>query len=338
MGETKTKTGGTPGFRSLAFTMRIISGALTAFMLILILGMVCPYIKDASSYALMQLSMELYAAVAHFIKGVLPTIVGGYDIVWLIALVAILFVRRIVHSCETAFSTRADKLAVQKQYTELREQMHSTAEAEALEAKMKSLKPGDAQSRAELLKLFAETKKKLDSMVRDLAFLSIDVVGSTAMKVGEDKPLVEHDFMAYKDFVNKSLDGHGQVKAAWTPDGVMICFNSPDDAVGAAKDVISGLAAFNKERKTIKEDFKVRCGVNAGRVAFDPAIPMEAMSDRVIDVTGHMQKYAAANSIFVSKQCLDMLKAAKDGFEPANTNVDGYEVHKWAANATTGTA
>jgi hypothetical protein len=42
--------------------------------------------------------------------------------------------------------------------------------------------------------------------------------------------------------------------------------------------------------KLIKTDFSVRCGVNAGFVYFDETTPLEA--DRVIDVAGHMQKYA----------------------------------------------
>jgi hypothetical protein len=34
-------------------------------------------------------------------------------------------------------------------------------------------------------------------MGRDLAFLSIDVCGSTEMKLGEEKAVIEHDFREY---------------------------------------------------------------------------------------------------------------------------------------------
>ena len=45
-----------------------------------------------------------------------------------------------------------------------------------------------------------------------------------------------------------------------------------------------------------------RCGVNAGYVHFDEATPMEAMSDRVIDIAGHMQKYAEPNTVAVARK------------------------------------
>jgi len=163
-----------------------------------------------------------------------------------------------------------------------------------LRSKIESLETSNKTDREELLKLFAETKKKLDSMGRDLAFLSIDVCGSTEMKLGEEKAVIEHDFREYKHFVESKLKAHGSLKSAWTPDGVMSCFATVDAAVQqAAREIIDGLAAFNKNVKTMKKDFIVRCGINAGYVYFDDSLPMEEMSDRVIDVAGHMQKHAA---------------------------------------------
>mgnify|MGYP003549052757 CR=1 FL=1 len=46
-----------------------------------------------------------------------------------------------------------------------------------------------------------------DAMARNVAFLSIDVVGSTAMKVGEDKAFIEHDFKEYKKMVEAAIGG-----------------------------------------------------------------------------------------------------------------------------------
>jgi hypothetical protein len=56
------------------------------------------------------------------------------------------------------------------------------------------------------------------------------------------------------------------LKAGWTPDGVMACFPSVNDAVQAGKDITRELGLFNRTVKLIKTDFSVRCGVNAGFV------------------------------------------------------------------------
>jgi class 3 adenylate cyclase len=196
--------------------------------------------------------------------------------------------------------------------------------------KMKAMDARNAKSRAELLKVMAEAKRELESMGRDLAFLSIDVVDSTKMKLGEDKTYIEHDFREYKNLVDGKLRSNGSLKAAWTPDGVMACFPTIDAALKAAKDVISGLAAFNANVKMIKSNFTVRCGINAGHVYYDEQTPMEEMSDRVIDIAGHMQKYALPGTIACAKQIIEPVEQ-RGGFSDAGKVVDGYEVYQWTS-------
>lgn len=182
--------------------------------------------------------------------------------------------------------------------------------------------------RDELIKIFAETKKKLDNMGKDLAFLSIDIMDSTGMKHGEEKATIEHDFKEYKQMADKIISRHKALKSAWTPDGVMICFSSIEDALNAGKEVIRSLDNFNRNVKVIRQNFRVRCGANSGFVYCDESTPMEEMSDRVIDIAGHMQKYAHANSIFVSKSIVGSLQD-RSGFEPAGKVVDGLEAVAW---------
>ncbi len=186
----------------------------------------------------------------------------------------------------------------------------------------------EKNSREDLVKLFADTKKKLDTYGKDLAFLSIDIMDSTGMKVGEEKAVIEHDFREYKQMVEDKMNQNEAKKSAWTPDGVMICFPSLENAVQAGKDVIVTLADFNKNVKAIKQDFKIRCGINSGSVHFDESMPMAEMSDRVIDIAGHMQKYASGNSIFMSRQAVFSL-LDRSGFEAASTEVDGLEAFVW---------
>ena len=187
-----------------------------------------------------------------------------------------------------------------------------------------------ARSREELLELMAQAKKQLELQKRRLSFLSIDVVDSTGMKMGEDPAIATRDFKHYRKLVEKAIADNSGLKAAWTPDGVMICFPTAEAAVGAAKQVIKDLEHFNKKVKAMRRDFKVRCGVNSGEVLFDDTVPMEEMSDRSIDIAGHMQKYADANAIFAGKHVIDEMRAAPE-FAPASKEVDGCEVYAWRA-------
>ncbi|MDE2290780.1 MAG: adenylate/guanylate cyclase domain-containing protein, partial [Elusimicrobia bacterium] len=184
----------------------------------------------------------------------------------------------------------------------------------------------------ELLELMAQAKKQLESQKKSLSFLAIDVVNSTGMKVGEDPAIATRDFKLYRKLVEKAIADNNGLKAAWTPDGVMICFPTAAAAVSAAKQVIKDLEHFNAHVKAMHHPFKVRCGINTGTVLFDDTVPMEEMSDRSIDIAGHMQKYADANAIFIGKHVIEEMRTATD-FQPASREVDGCEVYAWRAEA-----
>lgn len=222
---------------------------------------------------------------------------------------------------------------VRMDYEALKVKTHLSDSSKVLTPLKEKLEAGTGKGdRDELIKIFAETKKKLDNMGQDLAFLSIDIMNSTGMKQGEEKAAIEHDFKEYKLMADKIISRHKALKSAWTPDGVMICFSDVEDALNAGKEIIRSLDNFNRNVKAIKQDFRVRCGVNSGFVYCDESMPMEAMSDRVIDIAGHMQKYAQANSIFVSKSIVGSLQD-RSGFEPAGREVDGLDAAVWKDTA-----
>ncbi|MBI4843181.1 MAG: guanylate cyclase [Nitrospirae bacterium] len=229
-------------------------------------------------------------------------------------------------------SNMALRSSVSRDFEELKEKTHLSETSKVLsplkERLDESAGKGGKVHRDELLKIFAETKKKLDTMGRDLAFLSIDIMDSTGMKQGEEKAAIEHDFKEYKQMVEEIIKRNDVMKSAWTPDGVMICFDDTDKAVNAAKEVLRSLDNFNRNVKMIKRDFRVRCGINSGFVYCDDSTPMEEMSDRVIDIAGHMQKYAEGNSVYMSKTVLWLLQD-RSGFEPAGKEVDGLEAFAW---------
>lgn len=191
---------------------------------------------------------------------------------------------------------------------------------------LKVEQPGD---RKKMLRQFATLKSKLDEMGHDRAFLAIDVVDSTGMKLDEDKHIAAFAFERYNELVNETLRENGVVKFATTPDGVMSCFRTVDDAVNAASNLLKKLVTFNKEQNSIKRDFQIRCGINSGFIYLDDDTPLEQVSDRIIDIAGHMQKYAKPNTINIAASAIEPLKNSS-GFTETTDVIDGQQVYQWA--------
>ena len=189
--------------------------------------------------------------------------------------------------------------------------------------------PAAVADRLSLLRQYSEAQKTLSKGQRHLAFLSIDVVGSTAMKRNEDKLLIEHAFVEYRKFVERILRANNMWKVAYTPDGTMAAFYTEGDAVNAAKQLLNELPWFNEGVHKLKTPFSVRCGVNAGEVIFPDEKTVEQITDFVIDLAGHMQKYAAPNALWLAKEVLDILPE-KNGFRlVATQEVDGRATYEW---------
>lgn len=309
-----------------------IFGILSVVMIVVFLvPLAVPYLQNATSFTYIRTALTVESSVATAVKQNIPTTIGGKDMTRWIVIVGMFVL-------SSGFSRARERLADKAQYLQFKanvdkwkEDMHLSDNAivlTPLNQKLEQLKNAKKKDREQLLREFVETKKKLDEMGRDLAFLAIDVVDSTGMKQGEERAIVEHDFREYKRFVERTFIAHGCLKSTWTPDGVMSAFTSVDAAVRAAREVITGLEAFNRTIKSMRRDFVVRCGVNSGFVYFDDSIPLEEISDRVIDIAGHMQKNAKPNSVSVAKPAIEPLND-RIGFEPAGRVVDGYEVYEW---------
>jgi class 3 adenylate cyclase len=186
------------------------------------------------------------------------------------------------------------------------------------------------QDREKLLKRYREIEKALKAAKRKhCTFLSIDVVGSTLMKVGEHETQVAATFQAYEEMLRKIFDQFGAWKQAWTPDGVMICFLDHELAVAAGQRVLQSLKKFNESENKLRTPFRVRCGLNEGEVAIYEDSKLEKVADHVIDVAGHMQKHGRENAMWVPAELYTGL-TNKSGFRPLEVEVDGYKVCEWA--------
>lgn len=318
-------------YKAMVLLMRLLSVGMLAVVALFLLPLAVPYVKNAFSFKYIRVAMGIEKAISSFVHGIIPTVVTGHDLTRWIVVISALLLWGLFSSLKERYRNTIYNVKVRREYEDWKSQMHLSEDAKILsplKEKLKNLQGASNTDREELLKLFAETKRKLDSMGRDLAFLSIDVVDSTGLKEGEEKAAIEYDFKEYKNFVESKLKANGALKSTWTPDGVMSCFPAVDAAVAAAQEVVGGLDAFNKHVKTIRKDFRVRCGINAGYVYFDDSIPMEEMSDRVIDIAGHMQKHAPPNTVCIAKPAIEPMKE-RSGFVPVSKVVDGYEMYVW---------
>ncbi len=183
--------------------------------------------------------------------------------------------------------------------------------------------------RDKLLRELAKVKKRLEKTKQKLAFLSVDIVGSTRIKIGQDPLILEHLFREYRVMLEGIFKKYRYRTASWTPDGVMACFPQVDLACVAAKELLKKLAIFNKEKNRIGFPIQVRCGLNAGEVNYDESTPLELLSSRVLDITGHLQKAALPDSVLVTEEIYHELRD-KNGHILCSSEVDGYKVYQWS--------
>ncbi len=195
-----------------------------------------------------------------------------------------------------------------------------------------SMRKLDAESehhRGILLKRYREIEGALKSSSRKpCTFLSIDIVGSTKMKVGERPTAVAATFQAYEEMVRNTFESYSVWKQTWTPDGVMACFLDRDLGVAAGQRVLAALEPFNRDENQLRTPIEVRCGLNDGDVVIFEDSQLEKVADHAIDVAGHMQKHADINALWLSTEVFERLEK-KSGFKPIKAEVDGFSVVEW---------
>ncbi len=310
------------------------SGVLIKYSLLMVVFIVpvgygLSFLKEFESHSLVRPILFYDQKLSLCANLIFPDSIKGYDLTRLFLIVAAFIALKLVGEISSRSLNYSRYFKIKETISEM-QLSKSGEDASVISEKLSSLKHtgqiDGKKGRDELLKMLGEVQRDLDSMKKNLDFLAIDVVDSTGMKVGEETSNVELDFMEYKKLVEKAFNDNAYLKAAWTPDGVMACFNTPNSAVKAGRQVIKDLKTFNRDHKVIKRDFNVRCGVNAGKVAFDDKMPMEEMSDRVIDIAGHFQKDAPQGTICISKVVYDDLYDPSD-FKSGNMEIDGLDTY-----------
>lgn len=306
----------------LLWTLRVLNFGLTLLIYIFLISFGLQFIPRATSYPLVQQLNHYVQPFFDYVSHLIPTGFGGYDFSALVIIVVILILKNILNRIIGALSDWIIMHAPKRKISG----------GATIPAPLSSVIHEEPKSRKSLLRQWIDIKDELEKSQRLLAFLAVDVIGSTKMKEGEDTHLIEYTFSEYKKFIEEILNTNNVWKVAWTPDGLMSAFLTMEDAIKAGKEIIVGLDAFNKVVNQLKTPIRVRCGLNYGKVVFDIDARMEEVTHRVIDIAGHLQKSAEPDSIWVAKEVFDYLstKEKTEGFQQVQIKVDDKEVVEWS--------
>lgn len=178
-----------------------------------------------------------------------------------------------------------------------------------------------------------------NALERDVAVVSLDVVGSRQMKREGATVLLSYLFERFRRFIDATCDAHGCVAKSWSGDGLTALFHDPRKAVEAMREVIRRLPDF--ETPDPGQPFHVRVGVHAGRVLIPSSTELGRVTSRVFDAAGHIQKQARPDELWVTEEVIR--RAGLEGqFEPWGS-IAGLYVYAWreslaAAARVTGAA
>lgn len=302
----------------LLWIFRIINFALKLVIILFLASFIVQFIPGAMRYTIIQKIYSYTMPSISYVSSMIPTQFFRYEFGALIIIGLILIVKAYIYKVISFLDDKAYRY--KRRYN-------------ARQFAVQTLPPAsdEPKGRTSLLKQWIDIKEKLEKSQRLLAFLAVDVIGSTLMKEGEDPHVVEYTFSEYKKFIEEILSANNVWKVTWTPDGLMSAFLTMEEAVTAGKEIIIGLDAFNKYVNQLKTPLRVRCGINHGKVVFDMDARMEEVTHRVIDIAGHLQKSAEPDTIWISKQIFDYLatKEKTVGFRQIKIKVDNTDVVEW---------
>lgn len=188
--------------------------------------------------------------------------------------------------------------------------------------------------RQELLRQLVEIQDKLRSGEQGVAFLSVDIVGSTKLKQSADPLSVEFTFNEYHRYADSIARKHlGRVHST-AGDGITMAFDHPRNAYQAARNLIAGLIELNTFRNKIGKPIEVRCGIHAGTVTAPDAGDIRSLNfASVIDIAAHLQKEAPVGGIAISEYAAAHVPGGVDAIGTERLEVSGVSAVIWAAKS-----
>ncbi len=159
--------------------MQLLYIGTWVMIFIFLLPLVVPYINDILTYRYVNTALNIEKALSSFLQNIIPTKIAGIDLTRWLYIITVFFAGNWFSSLKIRFKFKLTQLKLRLEYETMKKQLHLSDNAEILapiKAKLEGKSFSGKGDRDELLKLFSDTKKKLDTMGKDLAFLSIDIV------------------------------------------------------------------------------------------------------------------------------------------------------------------
>jgi class 3 adenylate cyclase len=331
--------------KSIVFTLlRLVAQLLSLGIFVLQLFFLFPILASYMNVSqfpklvsLLHYEQEIFTQVHAIIAHYIPTKFKNYDITRGLVIVTLFIVDSIFLKMSMVFRRKEQYYRQKGTYDSFVEEAkipENSPLLKPLKAKLDLIETAKRKDRKRLIMDFMAIKSKLEELRRELSFLSIDVVDSTGMKKNEDPLAISADFYRYNDMLNDILKENKCVRFAMTPDGTMACFPTVNHAISAAQEILHQLIDFNRSQKSIKRDFAVRIGINAGPIYFDEDEPLETISDRVIDIAGHLQKHAEPNTIYIAKAIMPTSEV-NGSFVEIEKIIDEQKIYRWEPKPAT---
>ena len=168
-------------------------------------------------------------------------------------------------------------------------------------SRSKNKTPKDQAARQVLLQQLVELQDQLRERQQSITFLSLDVVGSTKMKLNSDPLAVEFTFNEYHKFIEKIVEKHFGSIHSTAGDGITAAFDNPQHAFNAAKQIQTGLIELNTLRNQLGVPLTLRAGIHTGLVVAPKAGDVTSINfASVIDIAAHLQKECPVGGIAIS--------------------------------------
>lgn len=139
-------------------------------------------------------------------------------------------------------------------------------------------------------------------------FVSIDVVGSTALKAGENEQDIIYTFLSYHKLVSDATYAcHGEVINI-TGDGMMCRFQKAEDAALLAETTLSQLPTFNKRQNHLSRPLTLRLGIHTGEVYEGQSANAGQWISQTIDIAAKLQQSCDPDAARFSEAAFGHLK------------------------------
>ncbi len=142
---------------------------------------------------------------------------------------------------------------------------------------------------------------------RTSTFVSVDVVGSTAIKTGQNEQDIIYTFLAYHKLVSELAYAHHGEVASISGDGIICRFQRPEDAAALAQEILLQLPTFNKKQNHLTQPMAFRLGVHTGEVYQSESMSSGQIISKTLDTAAKLQQCAEANHAQFSEATVALL-------------------------------